>query len=123
MRTAVEYSLWEKIGRGIAWTVAVIVGLSIIGSMLPKSDHADAYSAQRMCEEHFVKDQLLSPSSAKFSPDSETNTVSLGENRWTVTGYVDSQNAFGAMLRNRYSCTVRYLGDEKYRAESVDIGK
>lgn len=92
-------------------------------SLLSKAspDHGDASTAQLMCENHFVKDRLLAPASAKFSPDSETQAVSLGDERWTVTGYVDSQNVYGAMLRNRYTCTVRYLGKDTWRPESVDL--
>jgi hypothetical protein len=100
---------------GCLWIFGILVAVVIIISLLSKAlpDHGDAYSAQMSCEK-FAKDRLLSPSSAKFSPDAETKAVSLSDERWTITGYVDSQNVYGAMLRNRYTCTVKYLGEDKW---------
>lgn len=117
-------SVGEKFLIGSLWAIGIVVVSGVIGALTKgQPDRGDAYSAQLMCENHFVKDRLLAPASAKFSPDAETKTVSLGDDRWTVTGYVDSQNVYGAMLRNRYTCTVKYLGKDTYRAESVEIGK
>lgn len=54
----------------------------------------------------FVKDRLRSPSTAKF-PWSATETTDLGARGWRVKAYVDSQNAFGAMIRTEYTCEVK----------------
>jgi hypothetical protein len=66
---------------------------------------SSGYMAEVMCE-GFVKDRLKSPSSAEF----DTSFTGSGPT-YTVTGTVDSQNSFGAMVRNEFSCTVRHDGD------------
>ena len=59
------------------------------------------YGAQVACED-FVKDRLKSPGTADFS-----DTEREGSGRtWTVRGSVDSQNSFGAVVRNTYTCKV-----------------
>jgi hypothetical protein len=116
-------SLAEKLIIGCLWFIGIVVVFGILGQMTKSDAHGDAYSAQLMCEQHFVKDKLLAPASAKFSPDSETNAISYGNEVWIVTGYVDSQNAFGAMLRSPYTCTVKYVGKDTWHLESVKIGR
>lgn len=74
-------------------------------------DGADAIGAQVACAE-FVKDQLKSPATAEFS---ETSSSELGQERWRVEGAVDSENSFGAMIRNTYVCEVEYLGDDEWQ--------
>lgn len=58
--------------------------------------------AKQVCEQ-FVKDQLKSPGSAKFTGAS----ASTGGSTYTVTGDVDAQNSFGGLLRSHYTCVVR----------------
>lgn len=48
-----------------------------------------------------VKARLKAPSTAQFSQES---IAGMTETRWKVSGVVDAQNGFGAMLRQRYSC-------------------
>lgn len=69
----------------------------------PEDSGADAEHA---CQE-LVKDRLKSPASAKFSGLSHTGTG----DEYTVTGSVDSQNSFGALMRSDFVCTVRANGD------------
>ena len=64
----------------------------------------------------FVKDRLISPSSADFPTtirDSATYVFEVSRDppntcTWSVSSYVDSQNAFGAMLRTYYSVKLTY---------------
>lgn len=51
-----------------------------------------------------VLTRLKTPSVAKFSPPSETRISGTGP--YTVTGYVDSQNSFGATLRLDFTCEM-----------------
>lgn len=71
--------------------------------------------------EKFVKRYLISPGSAQFSSYSETTASYLGEQRWRVSGWVDSQNKFGALLRNNYICTMVYEGNSRWKPENVEI--
>jgi hypothetical protein len=70
----------------------------------PDSDNG--VGAERVCRD-FVKDRLKSPSSAKFSGLAHDNSGT----GFVVTGNVDSQNSFGAMVRNSFTCDVRLDGD------------
>lgn len=52
----------------------------------------------------FVRDRLLAPSTAKFMPISEVNyDYYPGQKTWRFTSFVESQNAFGVMVRTKWS--------------------
>lgn len=54
-----------------------------------------------------VELQLLkTPASAVFCSMEEMNVIQIGGNVYSVSGYVDSQNSYGAMLRSQFSLTV-----------------
>ncbi|MFQ1002627.1 hypothetical protein [Modestobacter sp. SSW1-42] len=72
----------------------------------------DDIMAGIMCED-FVKDRLKSPSSADF-PSSSSYVVTGAGNQYTVQGYVDAENSFGASLRTDWTCSVRDNGDESW---------
>lgn len=55
----------------------------------------------------WVRGKLKAPTTAKFSGDQVTG----GPDEWTVTGYVDAQNSFGAQIRSAWSCDIRLDGD------------
>lgn len=76
----------------------------------PEKDEADEWGAQAVCEE-FVKDRLKSPSTADFS---EEERLQMTDTVFVVTGAVDSENSFGAMIRNDFTCKVRYTGNENW---------
>ncbi len=73
----------------------------------------------------FIKASLKSPLTAKF-PFLEYNSVALpdtefGKNRYRASSYVDAQNAFGAMIRNNWTVTLRYLGGEWSLIENWEL--
>lgn len=71
----------------------------------------DEIGAQVVCEQ-FVEDQLKSPSTAEFSGEVVHR---LRGKVWIVAGEVDSENSFGAMIRNDYTCKARFVGDDQWR--------
>lgn len=66
----------------------------------------ESLAMARIMSEELVKQRLKSPSSAKFSASPFIEL--LGNKTYSVTGYVDSQNSFGAMIRTRYNAVVRF---------------
>ncbi|MFH1732752.1 MAG: hypothetical protein ABIF82_14025 [Planctomycetota bacterium] len=59
--------------------------------------------------QQFVEKRLLSPGSASFGwQGSEECVTDLGDGRYEVKGWVDSDNAFGAKIRNNFRCVVRH---------------
>jgi hypothetical protein len=85
---------WLAVG-GVAGIAFLIAG--VITDASPKVD--GGYAAQSECE-HLVSSNLKSPSTAKFSDGFS------GDGPWIVSGYVDSENGFGAMLRSDFRCSV-----------------
>lgn len=79
----------------------------------------DSFNAQVDCE-HAIKQRLKAPGSAKFAKHHELGITGSGDGPYTVRGWVDSQNAFGAMIRARYACVVKYEG-QTVHVVSLDI--
>ena len=87
--------------------------------------------AQKTCEDgilsysyarDFIKQNLKSPSTAEFPSFTEVNHKYLGNCTHNITGDVNAQNSFGAMLRNKFNVTVRYDKKEKtYYLENISI--
>ena len=73
----------------------------------------------------FVKPHLKAPSTAKWPGFTESvrHTQPLGNDRYRVSSWVDSQNSFGAMLRMRYVAVVFNTdGEQKnWTLESLDF--
>lgn len=98
-------------GLGCLGMVVAVIALAVActasgggggGDDRPPSD----YEAEVQCQD-WLKEQLKAPSTAKFS-----GTVSTGgPTAWQVSGTVDAQNSFGAMLRSTWSCAIRLDGD------------
>lgn len=77
----------------------------------------DASSAQFACE-GFVRDRLKAPAAADFSPFSQMSISGIGAGPWTVRGYVDATNSFGAKLRSNFTCIVQFEGN---RASLISV--
>lgn len=56
----------------------------------------------------FVKRNLKAPSTAESGTTNGTRVNSLGNNQYEVSGYIDAQNSFGAMLRNNFYVKMEY---------------
>jgi uncharacterized protein YceK len=100
---------------GALTATALLAGCGSGGSATDDGpDLGDKYAAQVMCEK-FVKQQLKAPATAEF--DSGPG-VQSGK-AWVVEGTVDSENSFGAMLRNDFRCKVKYLGNDEWRLQNL----
>jgi len=67
------------------------------------------------CATDRVRSILKSPSTAKFPSavwDASSYRISGSAGEYTVMGYVDAQNSFGAMLRSNFICTLRMAGKD-----------
>lgn len=67
-----------------------------------------------------VSDKLQSPSTAKFCGNSDY-TVKCSGNAWTVSGYVDAQNGFGAELRSQFTVGFTFSSSDQYTIVSCII--
>jgi hypothetical protein len=62
-------------------------------------DSDTSYEAIAQCEAA-IEERLKAPTTAEFK------STAVGSGTWTVTGTVDSENSFGAMVRSSYRCSV-----------------
>lgn len=77
------------------------------GSISAKKDDYNTEGTAKVYAESFVKDRLKSPSTAKFCNRLlEMEAKNQGGTKWTVIGWVDSQNSFGAMIRSDFCVTL-----------------
>jgi len=76
-----------------------------------------SYNAYEAAQE-FIKHRLKSPSTAVFPRASDVR-ITKQDDAWSINGYYDAQNSFGAMLRGEYVCRVKYLGAGEW--EEVDF--
>ena len=79
------------------------------------SDKAEAWAIVQ----NFIQLQLKSPSTASFGgvfssefQDYDKCVRSVGGDQYVVTGWVDSQNGFGATVRTDFTVKLRYTGVE-----------
>lgn len=63
-----------------------------------------------------VKKKLKSPSTAKFCESYEAE-INRNGNTWSVEGWVDAQNSFGATLRNDFVVKITYKSKDTYIVE------
>lgn len=61
-----------------------------------------------------IVSNLTSPSTAKFAGITSVQFTELDNCRYIVTGYVDSQNGFGAMVRSNFKVFTRYSTKGQY---------
>lgn len=99
-------ALWQKL---VLATLAVLVvvaagGLAFVLLRSEPSDAAERATTQIAACRERVKTQLKAPATAQFSGEMVTKQPT-GE-FFEVNGVVDAQNGFGALLRQRYRCTV-----------------
>lgn len=72
--------------------------------------------------ENYVKRNILTPSTAEFAgyDNPDTKIINLGDGNYSVSSYVDCQNAFGAMVRSKFYCTVK-ITDDKVITDNLKI--
>jgi hypothetical protein len=66
----------------------------------------------------FVEERLASPQTADFPFGGYRHVKDLGNGRYEVISYVDSQNVFGAQIRTRFSGVI-LKGNDKWYLESL----
>lgn len=113
----------EKRTSVLTWIVLLVVGGFLIkactsGESTRSSTVSDAKpkcssSMAHVMAGNFVKRELRSPSTAKFPYTSDRDVVvnDLGNCRFSISSYVDSQNGFGAMIRSRFSVVMQSTPD------------
>lgn len=97
-RKLADAPTWVLVLLSVAVLGAVVGGMFVFNTL---REPAQAKDECRVA----VEDRLKAPATAEFS--NETAEKAQGEDEYVVTGEVDSENGFGAMIRNSYTCKVR----------------
>ena len=104
----------------IFWIIIIaVIAASTYISSLKEDDYSSSSSSSTnkfmaySYAEDFVEKQLKSPSTAKYPKvvEKDKHITILGNNRYEINSWVDSQNSFGATIRTRFSCIIIFDGD------------
>ena len=116
--------------KTISLILALVMCLSLCAcyggsnSSSSKSD-SDSYGHDKfdafVAAKSVVKDNLKSPSTAKFCSTNDAAITRSG-NTWTISGWVDAQNSFGATLRNNFTVKITFTSSNRYTINSCSIG-
>ena len=111
-----------KAKQGCIGCLVIVIIIFIIGAIFSSCTGEEGSKAQAsIMAEKFVAESLKSPGSAKFQPPADQNIKYLGEGRYSIRAWVDSQNSFGALVRTHYGCIVKYDGDHRWTLESLEF--
>lgn len=65
-----------------------------------------------VCAQDYVERQLKSPGSAKFCSYRDASvSYSSSTDKYTISGWVDAENSFGATLRSNFTVTLKLTED------------
>ena len=92
-------------------------GSSSSSRSAPPPPQHDEVTAWTMCQS-FVEARLKAPRSAKWPWGFTDYVTHLGEGRYRIKAYVDSQNSFGAMMRTHFTAVVAWKGGDSWELES-----
>jgi len=83
-------------------------------------DQKDNSAGAWVYTQMYVKNNLKSPSTAKF-PWGYTDYVQRNGTTYTIKSYVDSENSFGAMIRTYFNATVREVSEDNWKMISFEF--
>jgi len=98
--------------------IMVIVSIALTPE-IPWENRDNSASAYYMILE-FVKDSLKAPSTAEF-PNIRDIVITKKEFTYSISGYVDAQNSFGAMIRTRYNGEIKQVDKDKWELMKLDF--
>ena len=103
--------------KHISWKQAAIILVLVFGGAIglagwlaessPAPQTRDTRKQAIYCARDQVRLLLKAPSTAKFPRTSDDQVTDMGGGTFEIKSYVDAQNSFGAMIRTRYTCSVK----------------
>lgn len=108
----------------IGGIIIIILAIGLLSSLSDivnnKKDDTDKYLHNAWVQSKLVvKDNLKSPSSAKFPMYYEGFVKDLGENRYQINAYVDADNSFGTKLRTEFVVYLTLTDNGKGHKDAV----
>ena len=106
-------------GKGIGCICMVIILLAMwfifsnCGDGKPKAEHDPIIAC--VMSQTFAKERLKAPATAKFASYRESQVTDKGNGEYLVSSHVDAENSFGAKIRTRYICHLKYTGNNRWQ--------
>lgn len=105
----------------IALAVAVVLIAAGVGAFLALRP-TDEDEALDRCQSA-ITEKLKSPSTAKFGEPTVTSSDGSFGSYFEVSGQVDAQNGFGAMVRGDYRCKVTLEKDGRWLVTESSVAQ
>ena len=102
---------------GFVWAVGSSFGGNST-STTTQTTTEDRKTTSIVFAEKIIKDTLKSPATAKFT-DVQAYELSNEKDVWAINGSVDSQNSFGAIIRNTWEVQLDYRDGKGGTVKSV----
>lgn len=88
---------------------------------LDRKEYNEQYAELKSQAENYVTKVLKSPSTAVFNEEmQEGDVVQIDDDTFLYSGYVDSQNSYGGMMRSDFTITLSKVDLEGYELYLVD---
>ena len=120
--------LYKHLLSSIVFIIFIFLAIGSVdedsSSSKPKDPNAwkneDNSTSAYVMMQYFVKPNLKSPRSAKFPGVFERNGSSghveyLGNQKYRIVSYVDSQNSFGALIRTNFVCEMEQTSRDEWK--------
>jgi hypothetical protein len=107
--------------RRIIITAITLIWLGGCGDDTPATAKTGSTNDACYMAQKFVSGRLKAPATADFQPCREASmspqSDGLAGARYSVFSYVDSQNGFGAKIRNNYLAVLQYEGYDQSKRQ------
>lgn len=118
----------KKKPSGCGCILFLIVVLSIFITWLSPSHDPEKEQERQdvlasfVYSQQYIKDELKTPSTAKFAGVGESNIQKLDKETYRITSFVDAQNNFGTTLRTNYVIVMKKNGSG-WGVEKLEFSK
>jgi hypothetical protein len=100
-----------RAAMAVAFSVAILGATTACSAPPSGPPEPDTIGAWVACQE-FVGKRLKAPSTADYQSYDKGGVTIKTDSSFTVRGYVDAQNSFGAKLRSTYTCEVHSAANQ-----------
>lgn len=92
----------------ISLVAAAVITISLFATIFAFSPKYNTNTEVIIAAQLAVESNLKAPSTARFSPSSETTVTEIDDDTYLISGWVEAQNSFGAIVRNGYTVKLTY---------------
>jgi len=102
----------------ITWLIAAFLFFCVVPPLISNLDPSDNSTMAYIMVKKNVTANLVSPSTAEFPSRSNEHVKRTGD-VYYIDSWVDSQNRFGATLRNHFTAEIEQTGPNSWQLKSL----